>query len=214
MRLVNQLMDFRKIEQNKMKLRASKNNLTHFVTEIADSFREMAKKKNITLQVYSRVNELPVWFDVNMMNKVMFNLLCNAFKFTKEEGFVTITTGKSKGGNEAMITIEDTGVGMTPEAKEHAFDLFYQGNGTLYKGSGLGLSLSKELIELHHGSIQVESEKWKGTRFVIYLPLGHSHLEADEMVEEAIANTSIYEDLKVYTAVLVTPSEFKEKSKA
>ncbi len=213
LRLVNQLMDFRKIEQNKMKLRASKNNLSHFVTDIADSFREMAKKKNITLQVYSRVNELPVWFDVNMMDKVMFNLLSNAFKFTKEEGFVTVTTGKSKSGNEAMITIEDTGVGMTTEAKEHAFDLFYQENGTLYKGSGLGLSLSKELIELHHGSIEVESEKWKGTLFTIYLPLGSSHLEADEMVEEAIANTSLYEDLKIYASDTIA-TRFEETDEA
>ena len=72
------------------------------------------------------MNELPVWFDVNMLNKVLLNLLSNAFKFTKEDGFVTMTTGGGKDGKEAIIIIEDTGVGMTPESTEHAFDLFYQ----------------------------------------------------------------------------------------
>ncbi|MDQ2753680.1 MAG: ATP-binding protein, partial [Bacteroidota bacterium] len=213
LRLVNQLMDFRKIEHNKMKLRASQNNLSHFVTDIVGSFREMAKKKSITLQVYSRVNELPVWFDVNMMDKVLFNLLSNAFKFTKEEGFVTVSTGKSGDGKQAMIIVEDTGVGMTPEAKEHAFDLFYQERGTMYKGSGLGLSLSKELIALHHGSIEVESEKWKGTRFSIYLPLGCSHFEADEMIEEAVADTEVYEDLTIYGSDTISP-KYEEKDAA
>ena len=196
LRLVNQLMDFRKIEHNKMKLRASENNLPHFVADIVDSFREMANKKSITLKNYSRVNELPVWFDVNMIDKVLFNLLSNAFKFTKEEGFVTVSTGKSKDGKHAVIIVEDTGVGMTSEAREHAFDLFYQERGTTYKGSGLGLSLTKELIELHHGLLQVESEKWKGTRFTICLLLGCSHLEADEMVKEAVAETAVYERYK------------------
>lgn len=206
LRIVNQLMDFRKIEHNKMRLRASENNLPTFVTEIANSFREMAKKKNISLQIYSRVNELSVWFDVNMLDKVLFNLLSNALKFTKEDGYVTVSTGKSKNGKEALIIVEDTGVGMTPEARKHAFDLFYQERGTTYKGSGLGLSLSKELIELHHGVIQLESEKWKGTRFEIYLPLDKAHLEADEMVNEAVTDTAVYEDLKIYSANISSPA--------
>ena len=200
LRLVNQLMDFRKIEHGKMRLRASENNLTDFVTDIAESFREMAKKKSITLQIYSRVNELPVWFDVNMMDKVLFNLLSNAFKFTKEDGFVTISTGRSKNSREAVIIVEDTGVGMTPETKEHAFEMFYQERGTTYKGTGLGLSLSKELIELHHGVIELETEKWKGTRFEIRLPAGNAHLKSDEMVTETVTEFTSYEDIKIYAA--------------
>ena len=131
--------------------------------------------------------------------------MSNAFKFTREDGFVTVSTGKSKDGKDATITVEDTGVGMTPEAIEHAFELFYQERGTTYKGSGLGLSLSKELIELHHGNIQLQSEKWKGTRFEIHLPLGNTHLSADEMVKEAITDTAAYEDIKIYAADNATP---------
>ncbi len=200
LRLVNQLMDFRKIEHSKMKLRASENNLTLFVSDIANSFREMAKKKNISLQIFCKVNELKVWFDVNMMDKVMFNLLSNAFKFTKDNGFVTVTVGKSKDGKSAVVSVEDTGIGMTPEGAEHAFDLFYQERGTTFKGSGLGLALSKELIQLHKGTIGIQTEKWKGTRFDIYLPLGNSHLSDDEMVPTAVADTATYDDIKIYAA--------------
>ena len=82
------------------------------------------------------------------------------------------------------MEVEDTGVGMTPEAAAHAFDLFYQEQGTAFKGTGLGLALSKELIELHHGTISLQSEKWKGTSFLMRLPLGNAHLTADEIVKE------------------------------
>jgi signal transduction histidine kinase/DNA-binding response OmpR family regulator len=200
LRLVNQLMDFRKIEHSRMKLRASENNLNAFVAEILNDFKEIAKRKSIRLNASYRVNDLMVWFDTNLLDKVLFNLLSNAFKFTKENGFVTVTVSVSKDGKEAIIEVEDTGIGMTPETAAHAFDLFYQEQGTAFKGSGLGLALSKELIQLHHGTISVESEKWKGTSFQVLLPLGNTHLPADEMVKEANSATTSYEDIKVYIA--------------
>jgi len=200
LRLVNQLMDFRKIEHSQMKLRASENNLVDFVADILNAFKEIAKKKNISLNSSYRVNELMVWFDTNLLDKVLFNLLSNAFKFTKENGFVTITVSTSKDGKEAIIQVEDSGIGMTPETAAHAFDLFYQEQGTAIKGTGLGLALSKELIGLHHGSIRLQSEKWKGTTFEVRLPLGNAHLAADEMVKDANPATTAYEDIKAYIA--------------
>lgn len=200
LRLLNQLMDFRKIEHRKMKLRASENNLVHFVSEITNSFKEVARKKHISLQVLSRTKDLYVWFDTNMIDKVLFNLLSNAVKFTMENGVITVSTSPNKEGTEAVIVVEDTGVGMIPEAVKHAFELFYQERGAAFKGTGLGLSLSKELIELHHGSIRLESEKWQGTRFEIRLPLGNSHLSGEEMVDEPNVETSAYEEMKIYTA--------------
>lgn len=200
LRLVNQLMDFRKIEHSRMKLRASENNLILFVADILNAFKEIARKKNICLNASYRVNELMVWFDTNLLDKVLFNLLSNAFKFTKENGFVTIIVNVSKDGKEAIIEVEDTGIGMTPETSAHAFDLFYQEQGTAFKGTGLGLALSKELIELHHGTISVQSEKWKGTSFEVRLPMGNAHLTADEMVKEATPATTSYEDMKIYIA--------------
>ncbi len=200
LRLVNQLMDFRKIEHSRMKLRASENNLNAFVADILNDFKEISKRKSIRLNASYRVNDLMVWFDTNLLDKVLFNLLSNAFKFTKENGFVTVTVSVSKDGKEAIIEVEDTGIGMTPETAAHAFDLFYQEQGTAFKGSGLGLALSKELIQLHHGTISVESEKWKGTSFQVLLPLGNTHLPTDEMVKEANSATTSYEDIKIYIA--------------
>ena len=199
LRLVNQLMDFRKIEEGKMKMRASENNITEFVTEITNAFTETAHKKKISYRVDSKDAALKVWFDVNMLDKILFNILSNAFKFTDDYGSITVLINKDDSHTNAIIKIEDSGVGMGPETLEHAFDVFYQGNEGSYKGTGLGLALSKELITLHHGSIKINSEKWKGTTFEISLPLGKAHLEANEIEKEAAPYQLNYEEAKIYT---------------
>ena len=104
---------------------------------------------------------------MNMLDKILFNILSNAFKFTNDHGSITVSVDRDKSHTKAIIKIEDSGIGMSQETLEHAFDLFYQGNEGTFKGTGLGLALSKELITLHHGSIKIKSEKWKGTSFEI-----------------------------------------------
>ncbi len=200
LRLINQLMDFRKIEESKMKLNASENNISAFVTEITNAFRDLARKKSISFNVTSKVKDMKLWFDVNMLDKVLFNLLSNAFKFTGENGTINVTIDRSADGSIALIKVDDTGIGMTSEDAEHAFDVFYQGHSSTFKGTGLGLSLSKELINLHHGTITIKSEKGRGTAFEISLPIGKSHLEPDEIVAEETLQNTIYEDIKIYTA--------------
>ncbi len=199
LRLVNQLMDFRKIEEGKMKLRGSKNNIVEFISEITNAFADIADKKKISFRVDSKYKELEVWFDVNMLDKILFNILSNAFKYTNDHGSIVVSLSKDSSNTNAIITIEDTGVGMGPETLEHAFDLFYQGNEGTYKGTGLGLALSKELITLHHGGIKIKSEKWKGTTFEIKLPLGKEHLEQSEIEKESNPYFLNYEDAKIYT---------------
>ncbi|HXB42916.1 MAG TPA: substrate-binding domain-containing protein [Puia sp.] len=199
LRLINQLMDFRKIEENKMSLKASENNLTDFVADISNAFRDIARKKSISFNFTSRVKDLNLWFDITMLDKVLFNLLSNAFKFTGESGTINILIDKSADGQMAQITIEDSGIGMSSEDVQHAFDLFYQGHSGTFKGTGLGLSLSKELINLHKGSIQVQSEKGKGTTFEVSLPIGKSHLQAEEIISDRPALINTYEDIKIYT---------------
>jgi signal transduction histidine kinase/AraC-like DNA-binding protein/CheY-like chemotaxis protein/ABC-type xylose transport system substrate-binding protein len=199
LRLVNQLMDFRKIEEAKMKLRASENNITEFVTEITNAFAEIATKKKISFRVDSKDTSLKAWFDVNMLDKILFNILSNAFKYTNDHGSITVFVDKDNTNTNAIIKIEDSGIGMGQETLEHAFDLFYQGNEGTYKGTGLGLALSKELITLHHGSIKIKSEKWKGATFEISLPLGKEHLEKNEMEKETTPYFLNYEDAKIYT---------------
>lgn len=199
LRLINQLMDFRKVEEGKMKLAASENNLTAFVTDITGAFADLARQKSIAFRVRSKAHDLTVWFDGTMLDKVLFNLLSNAFKFTGRGGAITVTVDKTADGSGARITVEDTGVGMSEEDLNHAFELFYQGHSRTFRGTGLGLALSKELITLHGGTIAVKSEKGKGTAFEIGLPLGKAHLRPEEMVTEAPALVNTYEDLKIYT---------------
>src|SRR5688572_20974997 len=199
LRLINQLMDFRKIEEGKMKLHASENNISAFVTDITNAFRDIARKKSISYNVISKVQDLSLWFDVNMLDKVLFNLLSNAFKFTGENGVINVSIDKNAEGSMALIKVADTGIGMSMEDAEHAFELFYQGHSSTFRGSGLGLSLSKELINLHQGTITVKSEKNKGTTFEIQLPIGKSHLQPDEILSEKPSLISTYEDIKIFT---------------
>ena len=214
LRLVNQLMDFRKIEVNRMKLRASENDLIVFVSDIIQSYKSIAQKRNIDLRLITTEPHLNIWMDVTMLDKVIFNLLSNAFKFTKDNGYVHVYISKSENNKKAIIKIEDNGIGMSKDAIDHAFDVFYQGEYENYKGSGLGLALSKNLIELHKGSITVTSENLKGTTFEIYLPLGKEHLAKDEMVDsspEAISSI-LYEHEKIFTADLITEQSAKNEA--
>lgn len=211
LRLVNQLIDFRKIEVDKMKLRAAEINLIEFVQEIMQSYKSIADKRNIDLRLVTREKQIPLWFDHTMIDKVLFNLLSNAFKFTKDNGFITIYITKDEAAKKAFIVVEDDGIGMNKDAMEHAFDIFYQGESENYKGSGLGLALSKELIQLHKGEIFVTSEKWKGTKFTIQLPLGKEHLAEDEIICGEPATPLFYDDEKIYTSDLVTKEHFKNE---
>jgi signal transduction histidine kinase/DNA-binding response OmpR family regulator len=194
-RLVNQLMDFRKVEFNKMQVKASENDLVNFIKDIVGSYEGVAKNKNISLNFLTAERKLPVWFDVAMMDKVIFNLLSNAFKFTKEGGFIHVSLLKYE--TSAVVKIEDSGVGMSKDAIQHAFEPFFQGEYENYKGTGLGLALSKELIELHNGSITVKSEKGKGTEFEIQLPLTNEY-ENTVAAPPATAENFTPEDARMY----------------
>ncbi len=192
LRLVNQLMDFRKLDNKKMGLNATENDLPAFIKEIEESFASLAASRNIELKIVCRESELKVWFDVDKLDKVFFNILSNAFKFTSDGGQITIRITKSEaisGGlhsSEVHIEISDTGKGIPEKDLGKIFDRFYQaGKSEAYLGTGLGLNLSKEFIELHRGRISVKSKEGKGTTFYINLPLGNNHLLADEMLVDS-----------------------------
>jgi len=202
LRLVNELIDFRKIEVNKMQLQASENDLVQFTNDIIEPFKALANKRNIDLRIFSKHRSFPVWFDNAMLDKVMFNLLSNAFKFTSDSGFIHITLDKNDADQVAVIKVEDNGIGMAQDIAEHAFELFYHAGITNQQGSGLGLSLSKELIGLHHGNIKVTSKQWKGTCFEIQLPLGNSHLKPEETVKEKSTGDTMYYEERIYATEL------------
>ena len=202
LRLINQLIDFRKIEVDKMRLRASENDLIAFTSEIIESYQSFADKRSIDLRFITKERFLNVWFDVNMLDKVLFNLLSNAFKFTKDSGYIHVYISKSADGNEAVIKVEDNGIGMEADSMRNVFSMFYQGQHENGKGSGLGLALSKELIKLHKGTICIQSENGKGTTFEVHLPLGSAHLGKDDMAQGPITPFMFYENEKVYTTDL------------
>lgn len=192
LRLINQLMDFRKLENEKMKLQAGQYNIVAFLKEIHESFIEHAAKKRIDFQIHSTEKEILLWYDWDKLDKVIFNLLSNAFKFTGEGGQISISVKKEKpvvqilAEEELLIQINDTGRGISKEHLTHIFDRFYQVEQSQdFRGTGLGLALSRGFVKLHHGKIKVESEPGKGTTFFIRLPIGKSHLKENEMIVDA-----------------------------
>lgn len=211
LKLINQLMDFRKIEEGKMKLNVTKNNLGNFVLEIANEFKELAKKKHISLNVNNMATGLNIYFDNAMIDKVLFNLLSNAFKFTEEHGTINITIDQDEENSLAIVKIEDDGIGMSNEDVEHAFDLFYQGHSSTFKGTGLGLSLSKELIIAHKGDIEINSKKGKGTCFTIKLPLEQDHVKPADIKSEFTQNNFI-KDSYIYISDIL-PHHYEKVSK-
>lgn len=191
LRLVNQLMDFRKFENNKMELLASEQNLISYLKEIQESFSTLSERKQIDFQLITKHKVLPIWFDVDKIDKAMFNLLSNAFKFTQAGGKITISVGdpiptvNKLYKEEIVIQVSDTGEGISPKYVDRIFDRFFQAEKSHhFKGTGLGLSLSKDFIELNYGEIRVESSIGKGTTFFITLPVGKEHLKEEEMLNQ------------------------------
>lgn len=185
LRLVNQLMDFRKIEDKKMVVRAVEADVIEFIEDVMTAFDKIAQKRKIDFQLISSVKSIIAWFDPDMLDKVIFNLLSNAFKFTNDKGRIHITVSVDNGDKNVIILVEDNGVGMSQDYLKHAFDRFYTGDNV--GGTGIGLSLSKEFIELHHGQLVLNSDKGKGTRFYITLPLGKAHFEEYQLVASDVS---------------------------
>lgn len=193
--LITELLDFRKQEQGYLELKVEETNIVPFVNEIFISFYEYAQKKNINYVFEDTASEITAWFDPVQMQKVIYNILSNAFKYTKEGGNIKVSFIQDE--NNVEIHIQDTGVGISKEYLDKIFDRFYQIDGDstrLTLGTGIGLALTKGIVELHHGKIHVESEVNVGSTFIISLPLGNAHFTEKEMARETIDKASIPDD--------------------
>ena len=182
--LINELLDLSKLEAGKLKLKASKANIVSFIKGITMSFESVAERIDIRLKVKSASDEFELYFDKEKMTKIMTNLLSNAFKFTPEGGNITVTILESN-HNSVAIKVKDSGVGISEEELPKLFDRFYQVDSSQtrgHEGTGIGLALTKELVELHSGKISVNSKLSERTEFIIELPLGRSHLKDKEIV--------------------------------
>ncbi|MBI3189617.1 MAG: response regulator, partial [Ignavibacteriales bacterium] len=199
LRLINQLLDISKLEAGGMKLHASKGNFVAFIRGVTMSFHSLAERKEIFFDVHSDVEEIELYFDKEKMEKIIINLLSNAFKFTPDHGEIAVAIdsvtplplGEGHGvraREEVKISIRDTGIGIPPEKLPHIFDRFYQVDSSstrMQEGTGIGLALVKDLVELHYGTITVTSTPGKGSEFIVTLPLGKSHLKQEEIVDES-----------------------------
>ncbi|MBO0356770.1 response regulator [Hymenobacter sp. BT186] len=177
--LVNQLLDSRKMEEHELHLQLSAGELTGFVQEVASSFQDLAEIKKIDLSIQLAPEKLYVRFDYDKVERIMVNLLSNAFKFTPEGGKVSVELSAHSAVPDApekiiRLRIADTGSGIEASQQELIFERFFQGHelsSVLNQSNGIGLSITKEFVELHGGSIAVESELGKGARFTVLLPL-------------------------------------------
>ncbi|MCK5573606.1 MAG: hybrid sensor histidine kinase/response regulator, partial [Bacteroidetes bacterium] len=184
LRLINQVLDLSKIEAGGMKLQATSGDIISFVKSIAQAFQSSAGRRKIALNVEAGEGEIEVLFDRDKMDKILTNLLSNAFDFTPEGGTVTVVLWKD--AVTAFIKVSDTGIGIPEEELPHVFDRFHQVDSSHTRGqegTGIGLALTKELVVLHHGTFGVTSEVGKGTEFTVGLLLGNQHLKPEEIVE-------------------------------
>ena len=180
LRLVDQLLELRKLDAGKMELQIVKHDLVAFVKEIVLDFNVKAKSQHIDLQFICPFQTLSFSFDAEKLDKVFFNIISNAFKYTPQGGLIHVTILKNV--EKIEITIADNGVGMSEEDKAHAFDLFYRGNQNISFGTGLGLALSQEFVNLHGGEIILTSEKGKGTTFKIVLSIEGTDINENDIV--------------------------------
>lgn len=190
LRMINQLMDLRKIEDEKMKLSASEYDIVSFSREIKEAFDELAIRKNISFTFRSFQNEQLLYFDRDKVDKILFNLLSNAFKFTSESGSIELNINNvlhTFNGIETEaveIEIKDNGIGIAKENLDRVFERFYQveqEKGNIVAGTGIGLPLTKGIVELHHGEVEVKSKKGEGSVFTVYFQLGRAHFRDDEI---------------------------------
>ncbi|GGK64882.1 two-component regulator propeller domain-containing protein [Rufibacter glacialis] len=178
--LVNQLLDFRKLEVEEVAFTPSHGNIIKFIKEAVYSFSDLSEKNNVRLSFESGTQELHTVFDMDKLGKILFNLLSNAFKFTPEDGTIKVEVNCQANDSAAPklhlleIKVSDTGIGISPENQEKIFDRFFREdvpNNLVNQGSGIGLCLTKEFVKIHGGLIGVQSEPGKGSCFTVTLPV-------------------------------------------
>jgi len=192
--LINQLLDLSKLEAGSMELNAQQHNIVSFFKSLFYSFESLAETQMITLRFETQLENIPVVFDPDKMEKVFYNLISNALKFTAAQGEINVSV-KIIESAEVEIRIKDTGIGIRADRLSHIFDRFYQVDSSSTReqeGTGIGLALTKELVGLHKGRITVNSKEGEGTEFIINLPIGDFKNEKEKLIELPV-NESSYE---------------------
>ncbi|WP_082219225.1 ATP-binding protein [Massilia sp. NR 4-1] len=199
-KLVNTLLDFSRVQAGRMQASYRRVDLCALTRDLASGFRSIMESAGLALHVRCETLQAETWVDVAMWEKIVLNLLSNAFKFTFN-GSVTVELVQR--GQEAVLRIRDTGVGIDGPQQERLFERFHRVEGArarTFEGSGIGLALVRDLVELHHGRIAVESTPDHGSCFTVILPLGRAHLPDEQLVDADAAQHAPSRALETYTA--------------
>jgi signal transduction histidine kinase/DNA-binding response OmpR family regulator/streptogramin lyase len=192
LRLINQLLDFRKVETENMKLSVSEGNIVQLLHEIVESFEPMVEDCKISLSLNARYN-IPLWFDRDKCEKIFFNLISNAFKHTDEGGKIVISIDELE--HDVTISVWDNGHGIKKAYLENIFQSFFSfDEDRSHPSTGIGLALVKGLVELHHGSIRVESEENSFSKFSVTFQKGKEHFRDNEFAEVSKLSLAGYEE--------------------
>lgn len=185
--LINQMMDLRKIDKGQMAMHMRETNMISFIDDVRTLFAEQARNKKINLKFEHDCDSLPVWIDRSNFDKILVNIISNAFKYTKVGGNITIKLTHT--AEECKIAISDDGEKIAEDKLERIFDRFYQTPTTAndrHIGTGIGLDLTRSLVELHYGNIEAHNNEDKGCEFVVTIPLGNEHLKPEEMISDSL----------------------------
>ncbi|TKG96983.1 response regulator [Puteibacter caeruleilacunae] len=182
LRLINQILEFRKAEQGMSQLKVSRCDFVWLTSEICNSFRELAEDKQVDLIVYAP-EKLEVWIDQSMVEIILINLLSNAFRYTPRKGRIDVSIRINDVEKTVVLTVKDSGRGILEKDLPNIFDRFYQADEDHQGGTGIGLALTKRLVELHHGMISVESVYGEGATFSVIFLQGKEQFNADQLVE-------------------------------
>ena len=205
LQLINHLLDLRKLDESKMKLCITEGNIVNFIKGIISSFEEYARQKSITIELYPDNKEITGFFDHDKCEKIFSNLVSNAVKYNRENGQVRISVDKEDSGY-ARIEVNDNGIGIPEKEIKNIFTRFYRVPDNNEQGSGIGLALVKELVELHKGEISVNSIKNEGSSFVVKVPVEKHFYSGDE-----ISQTENEKGKWNYAETMYTDDEFKDE---
>ncbi len=185
--LVNQVMDLRALEFGKKTLRVEEVNITTFVRELKNSFNHLAEEKNLSFTFQSTPEDIQGYVDTDIMTKILFNLISNAFKYTEQGGVELVLSTVRQGASDVLaVMVSDTGKGIPQDQQARIFERFYmigEESSRRANSSGIGLHLTRKLVELHHGSIELESADRKGSSFTVCVPYRRENFARNEVIE-------------------------------
>lgn len=195
-RLLQQILEFRKAESGNLELRVARGDIALFVRHQAESFEPLIRKQQLHFSVTSEKEIMEAYFDRDKLDKILYNLLSNAAKYNSKGGFIQLSVNYSPTKGYAVISVKDNGRGISGEQQKTLFKRFYEGD---YRqshtiGTGIGLSLTRDLVELHRGTIRVESEEGQGTQFFVEIPIdkdAYADNEIIEIIEEKVQKAAI-----------------------